>query len=146
LNERIVTDELWRAVAPLLPGKVGDPGCSARDNRLFLEAVFWVARSGEPWRALPPEFGKWYTVYTRFRRWHRKGVWRPVVAVLQSVGARELLYGREGLYRRERARPRKPGSRRDRPATGPEGEALLRLRLGLGDCGRDAHGDLHRLP
>jgi transposase len=143
MQHKIVTDELWRAVAPLLPGKIGDPGCSARDNRLFLEAVFWVARSGEPWRALPPEFGKWYTVYTRFRRWQKKDVWRRVVTELESLGAADLLYGREGLYRRERSRPRKPGPQ---PAPGSEGEALLRLGLGLGQSRRDAHRDLHRLP
>lgn len=95
--DRILSDEAWRTVAPLLPGKAGDPGCSGRDNRLFLEAVLWVARTGSPWRDLPAEFGKWYTTYTRYHRWEKKGVWPRVVEALQAQGARELLYDRSGL-------------------------------------------------
>lgn len=97
VGDRILSDELWAAVAPLLPGKAGDPGCSGRDNRLFLEAVFWIARTGSPWRDLPPEFGKWYTPYTRYHRWEQKGVWPRVIETLQSRGMADLLYGREGL-------------------------------------------------
>ncbi|PPD43901.1 MAG: hypothetical protein CTY15_08650 [Methylocystis sp.] len=95
--DRIVTDEAWAAVAPLLPGKQGDPGCSARDNRLFLEAVLWIARTGAPWRDLPGEFGKWYTTYTRYNRWEKRGVWPRVVEELQARGAHELSYDRTGL-------------------------------------------------
>ena len=63
---------------PELPGKAGDPGVTARDNRLFVEAVLWIARTGAPWRDLPEEFGNWYTVYTRFWRWAKKGVWERI--------------------------------------------------------------------
>ena len=80
--ENYLSDEHWQAVAPVLPGKEGDPGCRGRDNRLFLEAVFWIVRTGSPWRSLPPQFGKWYTTYTRYHRWDRKGVWPRVVAAL----------------------------------------------------------------
>jgi transposase len=97
LADWVLTDELWEAVAPLLPGKIGDPGCRGRDNRLFLEAVFWVARTGAPWRELPPEFGKWYTTYTRYNRWEKKGVWPRVVAELQKGGAAQLRYDAPGL-------------------------------------------------
>lgn len=81
---RFLTDDAWRAVAPVLPGKSGDPGCRGRDNRLFLEAVLWVARSRAPWRGLPPEFGKWYTAYTRFRRWEKNGVWPKVIEAMRT--------------------------------------------------------------
>lgn len=97
MADRILSDELWAAVAPLLPGKEGDPGCRGRDNRLFLEAVFWIARTGAPWRDLPAEFGKWYTTYTRYHRWEQKGVWPRVVAALQQRGAAELRYDAAGL-------------------------------------------------
>ncbi len=97
MADRILTDEIWAAVAPLLPGKDGDPGCHGRDNRLFLEAVFWIARTGAPWRDLPPEFGKWYTTYTRYHRWDRKGVWPRVVEALQKQGADQLRYDAAGL-------------------------------------------------
>ena len=71
-------------MAPELPGKVGDPGASASDNRLFVEAVLWIARTGAPWRDLPHEFGKWYSVYTRFWRWAQKGVWERVFKALSD--------------------------------------------------------------
>ena len=62
----ILNDEQWKQIAPELPGKVGDPGATARNNRLFVEAVLWIARTGAPWRDLPQEFGNWFTVYQGF--------------------------------------------------------------------------------
>jgi transposase len=53
----------------------GDPGCTARDNRGFVEAVLWVRRTGSPWRGLPSELGHWHRTYVRFARWRDKGVW-----------------------------------------------------------------------
>lgn len=79
-----LTDERWALIASRLPGKAGDPGCHGRDNRLFVEAVFWITRTGSPWRALPPHFGKWYTSYTRFRRWTQRGVWPRVLRALAA--------------------------------------------------------------
>ena len=83
---RILSDSQWARVALLLPGKDGDPGRSARDNREFLEAVLWIARTGSPWRDLPDEFGLWNSVFQRFRRWALKGVFERVFKVL-SVDA-----------------------------------------------------------
>lgn len=70
----IITEAQWEAVRDLLPGKPGDRGRSGVDNRLALEAMLWIARTGAPWRDLPAEYGKWATVYQRFRRWSRSGV------------------------------------------------------------------------
>ena len=58
----VLKDEQWERVAPLLPGKIGDPGRSGSDNRLFLEAVLWMVRTGAPWRDLPEAFGSWNSV------------------------------------------------------------------------------------
>ena len=80
----VLRDEQWERVAPLLPGKVGDPGQSAADNRLFLEAVLWIARVGAPWRDLPASFGKWNSVFKRFRRWARRGVFEQIFTALWS--------------------------------------------------------------
>ena len=74
-----LTDEQWTAVEPHLPGKKNDPGRSASDNRLFVNAVFWIAHSGAPWRDLPERFGPWGTVYKRFNRWCKRGVWGRVL-------------------------------------------------------------------
>lgn len=92
-----LSEELWRAVAPVLPGKASDPGCSGRDNRLFLEGVFWILRTGSAWRNLPPHFGKWYTAYTRYHRWERKGVWPRVVGALSQNGACDFRHDESGL-------------------------------------------------
>ena len=80
----ILNDDQWERIAPELSGKDGDPGVTARDNRLFVEAVLWIARTGSPWRDLPDYFGKWYTTYTRFWRWARKGVWERVFKALSD--------------------------------------------------------------
>jgi transposase len=84
LNRLILNDEQWERVAPLLPGKVGDPGRSAADNRMFLEGVLWVARVGAPWRDLPAAFGNWNSVFQRFRRWALKGVFERVFRALSG--------------------------------------------------------------
>ena len=78
----MLSDAQWKRIAPELLGKAGDPGSSGRDNRLFIEAVLWIARTGSPWRDLPEAFGKWFTVYTRFWRWAQKGVWERVFKAL----------------------------------------------------------------
>lgn len=80
----ILNQEQWERIAPELPGKVGDPGASAGDNRLFVEAVLWIARTGAPWRDLPREFGKWYSIYTRFWRWAQKGIWERIFKALSD--------------------------------------------------------------
>lgn len=68
-------DDQFERIAALLPGKASDPGRTAADNRLFVEAVLWIARTGSPWRDLPPQFGPWNSVYQRFARGSRSGVW-----------------------------------------------------------------------
>lgn len=70
----VVDDETWAKIEALLPGKTTDRGVTARDNRLFLEAVLWRVRTGLPWRDLPSDFGKWNSVFQRFRRWAVAGV------------------------------------------------------------------------
>src|SRR5262245_58506182 len=80
----VLSEQQWERMASELPGKLGDPGVTARDNRLFIEAVLWIARTGAPWRDLPTEFGKWFTAYTRFWRWAQKGVWERLFETLSD--------------------------------------------------------------
>src|SRR4051812_13174858 len=80
----VLRDEQWERLAPLLPGKVGDPGRSAADNRLFLEAVLWIVRVGAPWRDLPESFGNWNSVFQRFRRWAKNGIFDQIFAALSD--------------------------------------------------------------
>ena len=79
---RWLREDQWERLAPMLPGKASDPGRTGEDNRLFIEAVLWIARTGSPWRDLPAEFGLWNSVYQRFGRWSRNSVWHRVFAEL----------------------------------------------------------------
>ena len=81
---RALTDQQWERIKDMVPGKAGDRGRTGTDTRLFIDAVLWIARTGAPWRDLPPEFGPWYTVYTRFWRWSRKGVWERLFKHLRE--------------------------------------------------------------
>ena len=83
-----LADEQWQSIEGLLPGKSGDRGRTAKDNRLFVEAVLWLARTGSPWRDLPPEFGNWHSAYVRFARWRDAGVWDRIAFAL--AGERDL--------------------------------------------------------
>ncbi|WP_449233429.1 IS5 family transposase [Azospirillum doebereinerae] len=82
----VLRDDQWARIAPLFPGKEGDPGRTAVDNRCFLEAVLWVVRTGAPWRDLPEQFGNWNSVFQRFRRWAKGGVFERIFAALAGDG------------------------------------------------------------
>lgn len=75
-------DDQWDRIKDLLPGREGHVGVTARDNRLFVEAVLYRYRAGIPWRDLPERFGDWKQVHTRHTRWARSGVWEKVFKVL----------------------------------------------------------------
>ena len=68
-------DDQWERIKDLLPGREGHVGVTAKDNRLFVEAVLYRYRAGIPWRDLPERFGDWNKVHTRFSRWAKRGVW-----------------------------------------------------------------------
>jgi len=70
----VINDASWSIIEPLLPGTSRSRGVTAKNNRLFLEAVLWRVRVGGPWRDLPPGFGEWNSVFRRFRRWAQGGV------------------------------------------------------------------------
>ena len=79
-----ITDDHWERIKDFLPGQAGDPGVTAQDNRLFVNAVLWIAKTGAPWRDLPERFGRWGSVWKRFDRWGKKGVWKRVFEELQD--------------------------------------------------------------
>lgn len=77
-----LSETQWQRVCDLLPGKAGDPGRTAADNRLFVNGVLWILRSGAHWQDLPERYGKWKTVHKRFTRWAKAGVWERVFTSL----------------------------------------------------------------
>ena len=88
----LLRDDQWERIEPLLQGKAGDRGRRGANNRLFVEAVLWLARTGSPWRDLPNEFGPWNSVYVRFSRWSDKNVWQNIIEVLREEGDFEEVY------------------------------------------------------
>lgn len=83
-RHRLLHDEQWERIKNLLPGKAHDRGVTAGDNRQFVEAVLWVARTGSPYRDLPETYGHWHRVYVRYSRSPRKGVWVKMMEALAA--------------------------------------------------------------
>ena len=88
---KMLRNDQWERIEHLLPGKASDRGVTAKDNRLFVEAVLWIARTGSPWHDLPPQLGNWHNVYTRFSRWGKRGVWERVIQAVRMDAALEAL-------------------------------------------------------
>src|SRR5215207_120717 len=76
MDRYVLTDAQWAKMQLHCRGKKSDPGRSGEDNRRFVEAVLWIARTGSPWRDLPAEFGPWNSVFKRFRDWVKGDVFQ----------------------------------------------------------------------
>jgi len=76
MDRFVLTDAQWAKMEMHCLGKPSDPGRSGADNRLFVEAVLWIARTGSPWRDLPPFFGNWNTIFRRYRDWVKADVFK----------------------------------------------------------------------
>ena len=82
MARRELRGDQWQRIKELLPGKKSDAGRTAKNNRKFIDAVLWIARTGCHWRELPASFGKWNSVFVRYNRWAAKGVWDNIFRVL----------------------------------------------------------------
>ena len=85
MHRHDISDHVWSLLEPLLPGRPGSWGGKAKDNRLFINAVFWILRTGAPWRDLPPEYGDWKNTHRRFCRWRDKGIWGDILSRLMDM-------------------------------------------------------------
>lgn len=80
-----LTDAEWERLEPLLPAQVERRrGNRYKDHRTVVNGMLWVLRTGAPWRDMPERYGKWRTVYSRFRRWTERGVWQRALESLQA--------------------------------------------------------------
>lgn len=90
MGERIgLSDEEWSLIGPLLPAERGRGCRPAGDNRPFFEGMMWIARTGAQWRHLPEEYGKWNSVFRRYRRWATTGVFDAMLKTLASAVERD---------------------------------------------------------
>ena len=88
IHRHDISDEFWSKLEPMLPGRKGSWGGQAKDNRRFINAVFWILRTGAPWRDLPASYGGWKNTHRRFCRWRDQGIWEKLME--QLIGEREL--------------------------------------------------------
>ena len=134
-HRHAIADAHWERIKDLLPGRPGQPGWVARDNRLFIDAVLFVAKTGIPWRDLPERFGKWNTAWRRFDRWSRKGVWRAVFEALQDPDLEWLILDSTII----RAHPSAAGAKKKRTAAAARPSRLW-ARAGAGSGPRSTCG------
>ena len=126
-----ISDADWDRIKGLLPGQPGQHGGVAKDNRRFLDAVLWVARTGAPWADLPERLGNGNSQWRRFDRWARQGRWDPILAALRDPDLDILLLDSTVV----RAHPCAAGSKKS--GTGPAaGTIRRRARAGAGSAPR----------
>src|SRR3546814_12063757 len=83
----MLTDAQWERIAGYLPGREGTPGRSGVDNRLFVDAILWIAGNAAHWRDLPGPFGKWPAVHAPFRRLSHNGAWERLFHAMAHMPA-----------------------------------------------------------
>jgi transposase len=76
MDRFVLTDAQWAKMEPHCLSEPTDPGRSGSNNRLFVEGVLWIARTGSPWRDLPEYFGRWNTVFKRYSDWVKVAVFQ----------------------------------------------------------------------
>ena len=87
-----LTDREWETIKDLFPPeKTGKRGRPSKDNRMMLNAIVWIARSGAPWRDLPERYGPWESVYSRFRKWIDDGILDNIFRILSLEAELEEL-------------------------------------------------------
>ena len=84
-------DDQWEGIKDMLPGREATVGVTAKDNRLFVEAVLYRYRAGIPWRDLPERFGDWKNVHRRHSRWSASGVWENLFKALAQDADNEYV-------------------------------------------------------
>ena len=119
----VLTDAQWAQIEPHCLGKRMDPGRSGRNNRLFMEAVLWVVRTGSPWRDLPAMFGNWSTAFRRFSDWRKADVFKRIFDALS--GEPDMEYA-DGRCHHRQSSPSRAGRKR-----GTQSQAIGRSKGGM---------------
>ncbi len=83
----LMSDVEWAFFSPFVVAKGALSGRPPGHHRRTLDGIFWITRTGAPWRDLPEELGKWNSVYRQFLRWSRSGLWDLLLEALGASGA-----------------------------------------------------------
>ena len=129
-----ISDADWDRVRDLLPGRPGQHGGVAADNRRFLNAVLWIARTGAAWADLPDRLGNPNTQWRRFDRWAAKGRWDPILAALRDPELDVLILDSTAV----RAHPCAAGAKKK--STGLAARTIRRLAAAGAGSGRRCTG------
>lgn len=89
MSRMVITDEIGEKLSKLLPKPKGRHG---KNDRLFLEAVCWIIRTGAPWRDLPPDYGNWKTVYNRYHYWVKQEHFKRIFEELKKRWRSRMAY------------------------------------------------------
>jgi putative transposase len=120
LDRLILRDDQWERMSAHIIGDERTRGSSGRANRMFVEAVVWIVRTGSPWRDLPEVFGDWNSVFRRFSRWSHKGVWWRIFAAMSDDPDFEYLIVDATIIRaHQHASAAKKGGLKIRPSAAP---------------------------
>jgi len=96
-----LSDEEWVAIAPLLPAKGRGP--ERKDDRTVLNGIFYILRTGAPWRDLPARYGPHTTVYNRYVRWAKRGIWQGIFEALARDCKDALIFVDSSIVKAHRA-------------------------------------------
>jgi transposase len=121
VHRHAISDADWERIEDLLPGRPGQHGGVARDNRRFLDAVLWIARTGAAWRDLPERLGHWNSQWRRFDRWAKAGRFAALAAVLRDPDLDVLILDSTAV----RAHPCAAGAKKN--GTGLAARTIRRL-------------------
>lgn len=121
LRRHEISDAAWDRIKHLLPGQPGQHGGVAQDNRRFLNAILWIARTGAPWRDLPERLGNWNSQWRRFDRWASKGRLAQIADALRDPDLDVLILDSTVI----RAHPCAAGSKK--AGTGLAAKTIRRL-------------------
>ena len=98
MHRHELSDAEWARIGPLLPAETGRRGRPADlPNRTFMNAIFYIAKTGVPWRDLPERFGPWHTIHNKFTRWNRKKVFQQILDEFKK-GANHASNMADGSY------------------------------------------------
>jgi transposase len=130
LRRHEISDADWDRIKHLLPGQPGRHGGVANDNRQFINAVLWIARTGSPWRDLPERLGNWNSQWRRFDRWAKNDRFGAIVETLRDPDLDVLILDSTVI----RAHPCAAGSKKN--GTGLAAKTIKRLVEAAADSAR----------